>query len=50
MKNLLIIVFCKINKKKTKEKGNVPKKLKIMLFDFVTFGCRISLFTSTMTM
>jgi hypothetical protein len=44
MKNLLIIVFCKINYNKIEEKGNVDKTFIIVLLDFVAFGCYISLF------
>ncbi len=44
MKNLLIIVFCKINNKKIEEKGNVQKTLTIALFNFVTFKHHVSLF------
>ncbi len=46
MKNLLIIVFCKIDNKKIEEKGNVQKTFTITLFDFVVFGRCISLFAS----
>jgi hypothetical protein len=44
MKNLLIIVFCKINNKKIEKKGNVQKTLTVVLLDFVAFGHRILLF------
>jgi hypothetical protein len=44
MKNLLIIVFWKINNKKIEEKENVQKTLLVVLFDFVAFKSRISLF------
>ncbi len=47
MKNLLIIVFYKIDNKKIKEKRNVQKTFTIALFDFATFGRHISLFVST---
>jgi hypothetical protein len=35
MKNLLIIVFCKINYNKIERKGDVQKTFTIMLFDLV---------------
>ncbi len=44
MKNLLIIVFCKINNKKIEEKINVQKTLTVALFNFVTFRHHVSLF------
>ncbi len=47
MKNLFIIVFCKIDNKKIEEKGNVQKTFTIMLFDFATFGCHIAWWAST---
>jgi hypothetical protein len=46
MKNLLIIVFCKINNKKFEEKGNVQKTFTMVFFHFVAFKHYISLFTS----
>ncbi len=47
MKNLLIIVFCKIDNKKIEKKGNVQNTFIVTLFDFASFGCHISLFDST---
>ncbi len=47
MKNLLIIVFCRIDNKKIKKKGNVQKTFTVELFDFVAFDCHILLFAST---
>ncbi len=44
MKNLLIIVFYKINNKKIEEKINVQKTLTVALFNFVTFRHHVSLF------
>jgi hypothetical protein len=44
MKNLLIIVFCKIDNKKIEEKRNVQKTLTVALFNFVTFRHHVSLF------
>jgi general stress protein CsbA len=46
MKNLLIIVFCRIDYNKIEKKGNVQKTFTITLFDFATFGHCILLFTS----
>jgi len=46
MKNLLIIVFCRIDYNKIEKKGNVQKTFTITLFDFATFGCCILLFVS----
>ncbi len=46
MKNLLIIVFYRINNKKIEEKGNVQKTFTVVSFDFATFKRRISLFAS----
>jgi hypothetical protein len=47
MKNLLIIVFCRIDNKKIEEKRNVQKTFIVTLFDFAAFECHISLFIST---
>jgi len=47
MKNLLIIVLYRIDYNKIKEKGNVQETLIVALFDFATFGRRISFFVST---
>ncbi len=47
MKNLLIIVFCRIDNKKIEEKGNVQKTFTITLFDSTTFECCVMLFAST---
>jgi len=47
MKNLLIIVFCKIDNQKIKEKENVQNTLKVALFDFTTFEHHVMLFAST---
>ncbi len=44
MKNLLIIVFCRIDNKKIEEKRNVQKTLIVALFNFVTFKHHVSLF------
>ncbi len=44
MKNLLIIVFCKIDNKKIEEIGYGQKTFIVALFDFATFGRCISLF------
>jgi hypothetical protein len=44
MKNLLIIVFCRIDNKKIEENRNVQKTLIVALFNFVTFRHRVSLF------
>jgi hypothetical protein len=44
MKNLLIIVFYRIDYNKIKEKGNVQETFIVALFDFATFGHRISFF------
>jgi hypothetical protein len=46
MKNLLIIVFCRIDNKKIEEKGNVQNTLIVALFDFAIFERHISLFDS----
>jgi hypothetical protein len=46
MKNLLIIVFCKIDNKKIEETGNGDKTLIVTLFDFVAFRHRILLLVS----
>jgi hypothetical protein len=47
MKNLLIIVFYKIDYNKIEEKGNVQKTFTITLFDFAAFEHCILLFAST---
>jgi hypothetical protein len=44
MKNLLIIVFWKIDNKKIEEKRDVQKTLTVVLFDFATFKRHILLF------
>ncbi len=44
MKNLLIIVFCRIAYKKIEEKINVKKTFTFALFDFAAFRHHISLF------
>jgi hypothetical protein len=46
MKNLLIIVFYKIENKKIEEKENVQKTFTLVLFDFAAFRCHILLFVS----
>jgi hypothetical protein len=46
MKNLLIIVLYRIDYNKIKEKRNVQETLIVTLFDFATFGRRISFFVS----
>jgi hypothetical protein len=46
MKNLLIIVFYKIDYNKIKEKGNVQETLIVALFDFASFGHHILFFVS----
>jgi hypothetical protein len=47
MKNLLIIVFCRIDYNKIEEKGYVQKTLTIALFDFTTSRHHISLIVFT---
>jgi hypothetical protein len=39
MKNLFIIVFCRIDNKKIEEKKNVQNTFIVVLFDFVAFEC-----------
>jgi ribosomal 30S subunit maturation factor RimM len=43
MKNLFIIMFCKIDNKKIEEKTNAQKIFTIVLFDFATFKCYLLL-------
>jgi len=47
MKNLLIIVFHKINNHKIEEKKNVYKTFVVPLFASIVFGHHVALFTST---
>jgi hypothetical protein len=45
MKNLLIIVFWRIDNKKIEKKENVQKTFIVVLFDYPIFRCYILLFT-----